>query len=155
MGFFDSFKENIKEKLFNREPKNYEFMTDDERELREYEAYYTPQSGVADGTYAEFVVADVMNISGRGTVVVGTVTGGVFSVGDKVTIVRGRDDEIDTEIIGIEQFRKICTSVTEGANAGFLLKDIDKKQVGRNDIIKRADRIKEKLHSSNAESSEK
>ena len=154
MGIFDNFKENLKEKLFNREPKDNEFMTDDERELREYEAYYTPQSGVAEGTYAEFVVSDVMSITGRGTIVVGTVTGGVFSVGDKVTIERGRNSEIQTEIMGIEQFRKICVSVSEGANAAFLLKDVDKKQVSRNDIIKRVDRIKEKQLSAEAEKSE-
>ena len=133
MGIFD----NLKDKLLNREPKNHEFLTDDERELREYEEYYTPQSGVADGTYAEFVVSDVFSVSGRGTVAVGTVTGGVFSVGDKVVIVRGREDEIASEIIGIEQFRKVCTSVSEGANAGFLLKDVDRKQISRNDIIKK------------------
>ena len=133
MGIFD----NLKDKLLNREPKNHEFLTDDERELREYEEYYTPQSGVADGTYAEFVVSDVFSVSGRGTVAVGTVTGGVFSVGDKVVIVRGREDEIASEIIGIEQFRKVCTSVSEGANAGFLLKNVDRKQIGRNDIIKK------------------
>ncbi|MBQ6170930.1 MAG: hypothetical protein IJK30_13380 [Ruminococcus sp.] len=133
MGIFD----NLKDKLLNREPKNHEFLTDDERELREYEEYYTPQSGVADGTYAEFVVSDVFSVSGRGTVAVGTVTGGVFSVGDKVVIVRGREDEIASEIIGIEQFRKVCTSVSEGANAGFLLKDVDRKQIGRNNIIKK------------------
>ena len=133
MGIID----NLKDKLLNREPKNHEFLTDDERELREYEEYYTPQSGVADGTYAEFVVSDVFSVSGRGAVAVGTVTGGVFSVGDKVVIVRGREDEIASEIIGIEQFRKVCTSVSEGANAGFLLKDVDRKQIGRNDIIKK------------------
>ncbi|MBR1430597.1 MULTISPECIES: EF-Tu/IF-2/RF-3 family GTPase [Ruminococcus] len=133
MGIFD----NLKDKLLNREPKNHEFLTDDERELREYEEYYTPQSGVADGTYAEFVVSDVFSVSGRGTVAVGTVTGGVFSVGDKVVIVRGREDEIASEIIGIEQFRKVCTSVSEGANAGFLLKDVDRKQISRNNIIKK------------------
>ena len=150
MGIWD----NIKEKIFNREPKDDSFMTDDERELREYEAYYTPQSGVAEGTYAEFVVSDAMSITGRGTVVVGTVTGGVFSVGDKVTIVRGRNDEIETEILGIEQFRKVCVSVSEGANAAFLLKGIDRKQVGRNDIIKRVDRMKEKQLRAAAEKSE-
>ena len=154
MGIFDNFKENLKERLFNREPKDNQFMTDDERELREYEAYYTPQSGVAEGIYAEFVVSDVMSITGRGTIVVGTVTGGVFSVGDKVTIERGRNSEIQTEIMGIEQFRKICVSVSEGANAAFLLKNVDKKQVSRNDIIKRVDRIKEKQLSSASEQSE-
>ena len=133
MGILD----NIKNMLFNREPKDNGFMTDDEKELREYEEYYTPQSGVAEGTYSEFVVSDVFTVSGRGTVAVGTVTGGVFSVGDSVVIVRGREDEIASEIIGIEQFRKVCDSVSEGANAGFLLKDVDRKQISRNDIIKK------------------
>ena len=143
MSFFDSIKDGIRGMIVNHN-KNKGFMTDDERELREYEEYYTPQSGVAEGTYAEFVVSDVMAISGNGVVVVGTVTGGVFFVGDKVTIMRSRDAEVDTEIVGIEQFRKACVSVTEGANAAFMLKDIDKKQVSRNDIIKRADCNKEK-----------
>lgn len=133
MGILD----NIKNMIFNREPKDDSFMTDDEKELREYEQYYTPQSGVADGTYSEFVVSDVFSITGRGTVVTGTVTGGVFRVGDEVLIVHGNNDGIPTTIVGIEQFRKICESVSEGANAGFILKDVDRKQISRNDIIKK------------------
>ncbi|WP_303800379.1 EF-Tu/IF-2/RF-3 family GTPase [Ruminococcus flavefaciens] len=133
MGLLDS----IKNAIFNREPKDDGFMTDDEKELREYEEYYTPQSGVAEGTYSEFVVSDVFTVSGRGTVVTGTVTGGVFRVGDEVLIVHGNNDGIPTEIVGIEQFRKVCESVSEGANAGFILKDVDRKQVFRNDIIKK------------------
>lgn len=133
MGLLD----NIKNMLFNREPKDNSFMTDDEKELREYEEYYTPQSGVAEGTYSEFVVSDVFTVSGRGTVVTGTVTGGVFRVGDEVRIVHGNNDGIPTVIMGIEQFRKVCESVSEGANAGFILKDVDRKQVFRNDIIKK------------------
>ena len=133
MGILD----NIKNMIFNREPKDDSFMTDDEKELREYEQYYTPQSGVADGTYSEFVVSDVFSITGRGTVVTGTVTGGVFRVGDEVLIVHGSNDGIPTIIVGIEQFRKVCESVSEGANAGFILKDVDRKQVSRNDIIKK------------------
>ncbi|MBP5378098.1 MAG: hypothetical protein J6X56_08055 [Ruminococcus sp.] len=133
MGLLD----NIKNAIFNREPKDDSFMTDDEKELREYEQYYTPQSGVAEGTYSEFVVSDVFSISGRGTVAVGTVTGGVFHQGDEVLIVHGNNDGIPTTIVGIEQFRKVCDSVSEGANAGFILKDVDRKQISRNDIIKK------------------
>ena len=132
MGLLDK----IKGKLLNRDSADTGFLTDDEKELREYEDYYTPQTGVADGTYAEFVVSDVFTITGRGTVVTGTVTGGVFRVGDEVTVVHG-NSEIKSEIMGIEQFRKTCDSVSEGANAGFWLKDIDRKQVNRNDIIKK------------------
>ncbi|SEH78062.1 Elongation factor Tu domain 2 [Ruminococcus flavefaciens] len=133
MGFLDK----LKDRIFNREPSDTGFMTDDEKELREYEAYYTPQSGVAEGTYSEFVVTDVFSITGRGTVVTGTVTGGVFFVGDNVLLVHNGDAGTPTTIIGIEQFRKVCESVSEGANAGFILKDIDRKQVSRNDIIKK------------------
>ena len=133
MGFLDK----LKDRIFNREPSDTGFMTDDEKELREYEAYYTPQSGVAEGTYSEFVVTDVFSITGRGTVVTGTVTGGVFFAGDNVLLVHNGDAGTPTTIIGIEQFRKVCESVSEGANAGFILKDIDRKQVSRNDIIKK------------------
>lgn len=133
MGFLDK----LKDAIFNREKTDTGFMTDDEKELREYEAYYTPQSGVAEGTYSEFVVTDVFTITGRGTVVTGTVTGGVFFVGDNVLLVHNGDAGTPTTIIGIEQFRKVCESVSEGANAGFILKDIDRKQVSRNDIIKK------------------
>ncbi|MBP5380013.1 MAG: hypothetical protein J6Y64_10810 [Ruminococcus sp.] len=133
MGFLDK----LKDKIFNREPSDTGFMTDDEKELREYEAYYTPQSGVAEGTYSEFVVTDVFTITGKGTVVTGTVTGGVFFVGDNVLLVHNGDAGTPTTIIGIEQFRKVCESVSEGANAGFILKDIDRKQVSRNDLIKK------------------
>ena len=131
------FLDKLKDKIFNREPSDTGFMTDDEKELREYEAYYTPQSGVAEGTYSEFVVTDVFTITGRGTVVTGTVTGGVFFVGDNVLLVHNGNAGTPTTIIGIEQFRKVCESVSEGANAGFILKDIDRKQVSRNDIIKK------------------
>ncbi|MBP5579858.1 MAG: hypothetical protein J6X56_10375 [Ruminococcus sp.] len=133
MGLLDK----IKGKLLNRKSADTGFMTDDEKELREYEEYYTPQSGVADGTYAEFVVSEVFTITGRGTVVVGTVTGGVFSTGDDVVIVHGNSEPVPTTIVSIEQFRKLRSSVSEGANAGFFLKDIDRKQISRNDIIKK------------------
>ena len=133
MGLLDK----LKEKLFTRDSTDTGFMTDDEKELREYEAYYTPQSGVAESTYSEFVVTDVFTISGKGTVVAGTVTGGVFFVGDEVQLVSGGKHVIPTTILGIEQFRKVCNSVSEGANAAFFLKDIDRKQVSRNDIIKK------------------
>lgn len=138
MGFLDNLKEKMKDKLFNRTPSDTGFLTDDEKELREYEAYYTPQSGVADGTYSEFVVSDVFALNaGRGTVVVGTVTGGVFYAGDKALLVHNGNDGIPVTILSIEQFGKMCERVSEGANAGLLLSGIDKKQVSRNDIIKK------------------
>ncbi|WP_028517105.1 EF-Tu/IF-2/RF-3 family GTPase [Ruminococcus flavefaciens] len=132
-----NFLDKLKEMIFNRDKSDTGFMTDDEKELREYEAYYTPQSGVAEGTYSEFVVTDVFTISGRGTVVTGTVTGGIFRVGDEVLLIHNGNAGTPTTIVGIEQFRKVCEFISEGANAGIMLKDIDRKQVSRNDIIKK------------------
>lgn len=133
MGFFD----DMKNKLLGKKAGAQGMLTDDERELREYEEYYTPQGGIAEGTYSEFIVTEVLPSMNRGTMIVGTVTGGVFSVGDKVVITSGRGTETETEIVGIEQFMKVCNSVSEGANACLFLKDIDRKQVSRNDIIKK------------------
>ncbi len=134
MGFLD----NIKNKLFNHEPGSQDFLTDDERELREYEEHYTPQSGIAEGVHSEFVVSDVLSVTGKGTVAIGTVTSGVFNIGDKLTIICGHEKELSTILLSIEQFNRLCSTVAEGANAGFLLKDIDRRQISRNDIIKKA-----------------
>lgn len=111
--------------------------TDDQKELREYEKSYVPDSDV---TYtddnAEFIIEDTFAINGRGTVVVGTVRAGRFSTGDKVIIYGESGNKIETVILAIEQFRKILSEVYEGANAGFLLKDVQKNQIRKNDIIK-------------------
>lgn len=116
-------------------------LTDDERELRDYESnVYMAESGVTDESYAEFVIDEVFFIVKKGMVVTGTVTGGVFKVGDRIAICRGEDDLLETEIAAIEQFRNECDKVAEGAVAGFLLTNDDsnlKKLIKRNDIIKK------------------
>lgn len=125
-------------KLFKREIPE-ELLTDDERELREYEQNeYNGGSNVIDDSYSEFLVDDVFMISGRGTVVTGTVTAGVFRTGDYVKIESAASGKtIKTVIIDIEQFRKMTDRVSEGANAGLLLKYVHRSQVRKNDIIKK------------------
>ena len=117
------------------------FMTDDESELRDYEnSVYTSESGVTDSTYAEFVIEDVLFLTKRGLMTTGTVTGGVFKVGDRIQICRGEDIILESSIDEILQFKTQCQKVAEGANAGFLLHETDgnlKKLIKRNDIIKK------------------
>ena len=116
-------------------------MTDDERELRDYEnSVYTSESGVTDSTYAEFVIEDVLFLEKKGLMTTGTVTGGVFKIGDRIQICRGEDIILESSIVEILQFKTQCQKVAEGANAGFLLDENDgnlKKLVKRNDIIKK------------------
>ena len=129
------------DKLFNKGISTDGILTDDEKELRDYENnVYTSESGVTDSTYAEFVIDDAIYISKKGLVTVGTVTGGVFKVGDSIQICRGETVIADTAIIGIEQYKTVCNKVAEGAEAGLLLAIDDvnmRKLIKRNDIIKK------------------
>ena len=118
----------ILDKLFG-EKNNDDLMTDDEKELRDYEQnVYMAESAVADGTSSEFVIDDIDFAMNKGTVVSGSVTGGIFSVGDGVKIIRNNEIIFSTEITHINQFGKNSTMrVSEGANAEFVLKDIGKR----------------------------
>lgn len=125
------------DKLFGRSGE-----TDDQKEIRLYNEEKStphsvketaPQKTVSvcpSGAKACFAVDDIFNITGRGTVVTGTVTEGSFCVGDKVTV-----NGIDTTITGIEQFRKTLDTVNEGDNAGILLRDVSRGQIGKGDLI--------------------
>lgn len=108
--------------------------SDDEKELRLYNKQRAKEERISDATgKAVFVVDDVFSIGGRGTVAVGTVTEGAFSVGDKVTI--DSEQSTETVITDLEQFRKQCDIVYEGDNAGMLLKDITRSQIHKGDLI--------------------
>lgn len=108
--------------------------TDDQKELRKYEKSHTPASYTGDSV---FIIEDVFYIYGRGVVVAGTVQKGTFHTGDKVIIVNQSGSEIESQISGIELFRKLTDEVSEGENAGILLSDVQKNQIQTNDIIKK------------------
>ena len=96
-------------KLFGTEQE----MTDDEKELRNYEEnVYMAESGVADGTYSEFVVNDSFRIKDRLTIT-GRVNTGVFHVGDKIEVVHNNNVVIEGVILGLEQFKTRCSKISE------------------------------------------
>lgn len=123
-------------KLFGTEQE----MTDDEKELRNYEEnVYMAESGVADGTYSEFVVNDSFRIKDRLTIT-GRVNTGVFHVGDKIEVVHKNNVVIEGVILGLEQFKTRCTKISENDNAAMYISSnnpTDYKLVKRNDIIKK------------------
>ena len=80
---------------------------------------------VGDTTF-ELEVEDVFTISGRGTVVTGTISKGTISVGDEVLVF---NNGIRTQVLGIEMFRKQCDVATEGENVGLLLRDISRDDI--------------------------
>lgn len=83
----------------------------------------------------ELKVEDVFSISGRGTVVTGRVARGRIAQGDRV-LIRGREGRaLEAEIGGIEAFRKVLRTASQGEAVGLLLRGIQKDQIHPGDIL--------------------
>lgn len=79
------------------------------------------------------LVEDVFSITGRGIVATGKVYKGSASVGDAVKIAGLEIDPVlvDSSIVAIEQFRKMCDTANAGENVGIFLSGISRKDVAR------------------------
>ncbi len=86
--------------------------------------------------FFRMTVADVFFIRGRGTVVTGQVESGTLSVNDTVQIQSssfGRTKEVT--VSGIEMFRKQLSQAQAGDNVGVLLRDLQKQDVKKGDLL--------------------
>ena len=93
---------------------------------------YGPQNATPTSTGPfHMVVEDVFTITGRGTVVTGRVDTGEVHVGDTVTISGRRQ----TQVTGVEMFRKTLDYARAGDNCGILLKDISREDINRGDYL--------------------
>ena len=82
-------------------------------------------------------IEDVFSITGRGTVVTGTILSGKFKSTDNVIVGKLSDEaeDISTSLAGIEMFRKTIDEASAGESVGFLLRGVEKAQVERGDVI--------------------
>lgn len=80
-------------------------------------------------------VEDVFTISGRGTVVTGRIECGKVKIGDKVEIVGGSGDTMETTVTGVEMFRKEMEDAQAGDNVGLLVRGIEREQVQRGQVV--------------------
>lgn len=83
-----------------------------------------------------FVVEDVYNITGRGTVLAGNLISGTIKAGDEASVY-SPDKKQDTTITAIERFRKMMDSIEGGPDiqAGLLITGLAKTDVKRGDIV--------------------
>ena len=77
------------------------------------------------------VVEDVFVIRRRGTVATGRVESGQVSVGDTVRV----NDGESFEVSGVETFRKKLDTAGPGENVGLVLREAEKGQVNRGDVL--------------------
>jgi elongation factor Tu len=80
-------------------------------------------------------IEDVFSIKGRGTVVTGRIDRGVIKVGEKVEIVGLMEENKNTIVTGVEMFNKTLDTGEAGDNAGCLLRDIEKDDVQRGQVL--------------------
>ena len=78
------------------------------------------------------VIEDVFSITGRGTVVTGRIQKGQIHIGESVTLLR---TNAQIEVTGIEQFRKVMDSASEGDNVGLLLRGVGRDEVVSGDVL--------------------
>lgn len=83
-----------------------------------------------------FVVEDVYNITGRGTVLTGNLVSGTIKAGDEASVY-SPDKKQDTTITAIERFRKMVDSIEGGPDtqAGLLITGLAKTDVKRGGIV--------------------
>jgi elongation factor 1-alpha len=77
-------------------------------------------------------IQDVFSISGFGTVPVGRVETGIVKVGEPVIIM---PSGVKTEVKSIEMHHKQMQQAEPGDNIGFNIKNVDRKDIKRGDVI--------------------
>lgn len=126
MGVFDFFKK----------PKtDLEQYYEDRKQSERQQQVSADSRQPADGMEFRITVEDVFSITGRGTVITGKVEMGAVSVGDKVTLKRTDGSERQVTVSGIEMFRKMKNVAVAGENVGMLLRQVDRNEVGRGDVL--------------------
>ncbi len=86
-------------------------------------------------------IEDVFSISGRGTVVTGSIERGIVKVGEEVEIV-GIRDTTKTICTGVEMFRKLLDQGEAGDNVGVLLRGTKREDVERGQVLAKPGTIK-------------
>ncbi len=135
MGLFDFFKKANDDHIQNTTTIRYATDAQPANNTAAAAEQMQPAGPVA-GTF-RITVQDVFNITGRGTVITGCVELGQVSVGDVVQLRRVDGTCKSVTIGGIEVFRKMLDTATVGMNVGILIRDIEKSEIGRGDVLER------------------
>ncbi|PIN75454.1 translation elongation factor EF-1 subunit alpha [Candidatus Woesearchaeota archaeon CG10_big_fil_rev_8_21_14_0_10_36_11] len=87
-------------------------------------------------------IQDVYNITGIGVVPVGRVETGVMKIGDKVTVVPGREGKgVSGDVKTIEMHHEQVQQAGPGDNIGFNVRGIGKKDIARGDVLGKSDNV--------------
>jgi translation elongation factor EF-Tu-like GTPase len=94
-----------------------------------------PDPGPSLSSGFHMAVVDVFVITGRGTVVTGTVEAGAVAVGTRVTVERAGRPPLAAEVAAIEMFRKTTKQASTGDQVGLLLRGLTRTDIATGDVI--------------------
>ncbi|MEU9182256.1 elongation factor Tu [Streptomyces sp. NPDC048550] len=80
-------------------------------------------------------VENVLTITGRGTVVTGAVERGSVRMGDRVSVLGGDGEPVETVVTGLETFGKPMESAEAGDNVALLLRGVPRDGVRRGQVV--------------------
>ncbi|MFF4370741.1 elongation factor Tu [Streptomyces sp. NPDC001594] len=80
-------------------------------------------------------VENVLTITGRGTVVTGAVERGTVRLGDRVALLGGDGEPVETVVTGLETFGKPMESAEAGDNVALLLRGVHRDGVRRGHVV--------------------
>ncbi|NXY96387.1 elongation factor Tu [Streptomyces sp. BR123] len=80
-------------------------------------------------------VENVLTITGRGTVVTGSVERGRVRPGDRVSVLGGDGEPVETVVTGLETFGKPMESAEAGDNVALLLRGVPRDGVRRGQVV--------------------
>ncbi|MET9963392.1 elongation factor Tu [Streptomyces sp. NPDC006326] len=80
-------------------------------------------------------VENVLTITGRGTVVTGAVERGSVRPGDRVCVLGGDGEAVETVVTGLETFGKPMESAEAGDNVALLLRGVPRDGVRRGHVV--------------------
>ncbi|MET8753625.1 elongation factor Tu [Streptomyces sp. NPDC004667] len=80
-------------------------------------------------------VENVLTITGRGTVVTGAVERGTVRLGDRVSVLGGDGEPVETVVTGLETFGKPMESAEAGDNVALLLRGVHRDGVRRGHVV--------------------
>ncbi|QPG74493.1 translation elongation factor Tu [Brettanomyces nanus] len=87
-------------------------------------------------------IDEVFSISGRGTVVSGTVERGVLKAGEEIEIIGGKDKPLTTTVTSIEMYHKTLADAEGGDTPGILLRGVKKDDVARGMVLAKPGSVK-------------
>ncbi|WP_392894152.1 elongation factor Tu [Streptomyces sp. LN699] len=80
-------------------------------------------------------VENVLTITGRGTVVTGAVERGSIRLGERVSVLGGDGEPVETVVTGLETFGRPMESAEAGDNVALLLRGVPRDGVRRGHVV--------------------